>query len=399
MSATKPRRPRRLPQPTHHKPSGQVRVRLQGKDHYFGRWDDEDSHSRALEFIGCYLANGRQLPAEDSKSNDLEVDDLLATYWERRVEGYYVHPDDRPTSEPACIRSALRPLHELFGSKRVSEFTPQDLDLVRRKMLSEHLARTTINGYINRIRRVFRWGTSQGLVPVTVSQTLCTMESLAKGRSKARETTPVSPVPLNDVEAILPHVSCEVAAMVQLMVLTGMRPGEVTIMRVRDLDMSTPVWEYRPAAHKTSWRGKERFVMLGPKAQAIVRPFLRAAPNAYLFSPRAAEERRGRRRSDLRNTPLRPPQERRPQVASPNTRRGEHYSTASLRRAIQRGCSRAGISRFAPNQIRHSAATAIRRRHGIDAAQQVLGHASPDTTAIYAESTRQRVSEIMLADG
>ncbi len=35
--------------------------------------------------------------------------------------------------------------------------------------------------------------------------------------------------------------------------------------------------------------------------------------------------------------------------------------------------------------MRHSAATAIRARFGLEAAQVVLGHAKADTTEIYAE--------------
>ena len=38
------------------------------------------------------------------------------------------------------------------------------------------------------------------------------------------------------MEAIRPHVARQVWAMIQVQRLTGMRPGEVTIMRTCDLD-------------------------------------------------------------------------------------------------------------------------------------------------------------------
>ena len=41
--------------------------------------------------------------------------------------------------------------------------------------------------------------------------------------------------------------------------------------------------------------------------------------------------------------------------------------------------------RWSPNQLRHSAATEIRRRYGLEAAATVLGHAKADVTQIYAE--------------
>jgi site-specific recombinase XerC len=41
--------------------------------------------------------------------------------------------------------------------------------------------------------------------------------------------------------------------------------------------------------------------------------------------------------------------------------------------------------RWTPNQLRHSAATEIRRRFGLEAAQTVLGHSKADVTQVYAE--------------
>ena len=43
------------------------------------------------------------------------------------------------------------------------------------------------------------------------------------------------------------------------------------------------------------------------------------------------------------------------------------------------------VPRWSPNQLRHSAATEIRSRYGLEAVQTVLGHAKADVTQIYAE--------------
>ena len=40
---------------------------------------------------------------------------------------------------------------------------------------------------------------------------------------------------------------------------------------------------------------------------------------------------------------------------------------------------------WAPNQLRHTAATELRRRFGLEVARVVLGHSEVDTTEIYAE--------------
>jgi integrase len=120
----------------------------------------------------------------------------------------------------------------------------------------------------------------------------------------AREAEPVGPVPIEHVEAVLPRLPRPVAAMVRLQLLCGCRAGEVMVMRGCDLTPGDPVWEYRPARHKNSWRGKGRVILLGPKAQEIVREFLKPDLTAYLFSPAdVVEEMHARRRASRKSKP------------------------------------------------------------------------------------------------
>ena len=50
---------------------------------------------------------------------------------------------------------------------------------------------------------------------------------------------------------------------------------------------------------------------------------------------------------------------------------------------------------WAPNQLRHNAATRIRAAYGIEAARIILGHSSAVTSEIYAEIDREKAREIM----
>jgi len=54
-----------------------------------------------------------------------------------------------------------------------------------------------------------------------------------------------------------------------------------------------------------------------------------------------------------------------------------------------------GVPHWAPNQLRHSAATRVRRELGLEAAQVVLGHAAADVTQVYAESNRALAQRVM----
>jgi len=59
-------------------------------------------------------------------------------------------------------------------------------------------------------------------------------------------------------------------------------------MRLSDIDMSADLWEYRLEKHKSAYRGKDRVIPLGPQAQEVIKPFLKADRSAYLFSPAGA---------------------------------------------------------------------------------------------------------------
>ena len=55
--------------------------------------------------------------------------------------------------------------------------------------------------------------------------------------------------------------------------------------------------------------------------------------------------------------------------------------------------------RWAPNRLRHSAATEIRKAHGLEAAQVVAGHSSADVTQIYAERDLEKAAAVMAQVG
>ena len=76
-----------------------------------------------------------------------------------------------------------------------------------------------------------------------------------------------------------------VADMVRFQRRTGCRPGEVCQLRPMDMDRSSEVWQYRPASHKTEYLGRERIIFIGPKAQAVILPYLLRDAATYCFSP------------------------------------------------------------------------------------------------------------------
>lgn len=161
----------------------------------------------------------------------------------------------------------------------------KSLRALREHMISLDWSRSYINASIGKIRRAFAWGVKEELVDVSVHQALLRVRGLQKGRSAARETEPAGPVDDVVVEATLPHLPPIVADMVRVQRLLGRRPGEVCCVRPCDLDTSGAVWVYSPATHKSEHRGSERRIFVGPKAQAILRPYLEREVTSYCSPP------------------------------------------------------------------------------------------------------------------
>ncbi len=373
------------PKLRHHKATKQGYVVLNGRHIYLGRFDHPSTAERYHRVIAEWIANHRQLAVE---ADDITVTEIVSQYWSH-VGVYYVDPRGQPTSSRENIRRALKPVNALYGSARAVAFGPKSLRAVRQTWIDAGLARKTVNSYTAEVKRLFKWAASHELVPASSYQALLTLDGLRRGRSDARETDPITSVSPKDIAAVLPHVSRQLAALIQLQVLTGARSGELLHLRPLDFDMTGAVWTVRLDHHKTSYRGRERVLYFGPRAQRVLQEFLADRPlHAYLFSPREAESERYAT-AELHRRPNQLPNPRK------TTRTlGDSYSVDSYRRAIEYACTKAKIDPWSPHQLRHNAATIVRREFGLEAAQLILGHARADVTQIYAEVNHVKALEV-----
>ncbi len=377
-----PRLSRSVPRYRKHRPSGQAIVTLSGRDHYLGPHGTRVSRHAYDRLVGEWLENGRNPLGVDADT--LTVVELLSRYWQY-AKGYYLK-NGKCTGQLPKIKSAAKVLKERYGRTPAAEFGPLALKACRQKWVDEGLSRTYVNEHVARVVRIFRWAAAEQLVPASVPQALAMVPGLRRGRTDARETAPVMPVDDAVVETTLALLPDVVADMVRLQRLTAMRPAEVCLLRPCDLDRDSEVWTYRPESHKTEHHGRERVVLIGPRGQEILLRYLARDSKAYCFRPCDSESKRRAAAHAVRKTPASygngpgTNRKRRPK-RSP----GERYEVASYRRAIHRACDKAQVERWAPNRLRHTAATEIRAKHGLEAAQIVLGHAGADVTQVYAE--------------
>jgi len=381
-------------------------VQVNGRRKYLGRWGTADTNQAYARFAAEWKANGgRFAPASPDDITVVEVADRYLAH----ADAYYRGPDGVETSELRNLKCSIATLRELYGRMPARDFGPRALEAVRCVMLSsvnrrgggkhtnapEGLTRGVINARIGHLKRMFRWAASKELIPGSVFPRLQSLAGLPAGRSPARESEPVRPVPQSDIDAVRPHVPSQVWAVVQLQLLTGARAGELLIARPIDFDTTGKVWTYAPPTHKTAWRGHDREIYVGPRGQEVLRPFLSGrAVEAFLFDPHEAEAHRHAQAKTHR---------RADQAASPtktDRTMGAQYTTASYRRAIHRACDVAGVPRWGVHRLRHNAATNLRQAHGLEAAALMLGHSSPVLTdAVYAERDKQRAFELARAFG
>jgi len=297
------------------------------------------------------------------------------------AEKHYVKRGQQ-TSEVAAVRAATAPLLDLYGSLPARHFGPTKLKVVREAMIRKGWCRTAINHQCSRIRRVFRYAVELELIPAETLNRLKALSPLLHGRTEAVEAEPVEPVSAETVDATLPHLRPQVADMVRVEKLAGMRPGELCSMQWNEIDMSGPVWLYSPTSHKVEHHGLKRVIAIGPQAQAILMKYRGFGP------------------------------------VWPG--KGKPMGAASYRRAITRGCERAfnmpkellptakqlreltpeeredvktraeawrAENCWHPNQLRHSFATELRQSGAsLDDIAATLGHTRITTTQVYAQN-------------
>lgn len=380
-----------IPTCTEHKASGRAVVRLNGRDHYLGPYGTPEAAAAYERRIAEWLARGRRLAPETDVA-ETTIEEVLARYWVFAEQHYRKRGE--PTKELDNIRYALRPLRSLYGETPASHFGPLALKALRVKMIESGLSRKVINQRIGKIKRVFRWATSEQLIPPAVYQALATVDGLQRDRTEARETEPIGPVADVVVDATLPHLPPVVADMVRFERLTGARPSEVCLLRPCDVDRSEEPWLYRPESHKTEHHGRQRIIFVGPRAQAVLLPYLLRDSQAHCFSPAESQAARRAERRANRKTKVQPSQLDR-RKAKPKRTPGARYNRNSYLHAIRRASAKAGVPFWAPNQLRHSVGTELRKRYDLESARVVLGHSKADTTAIYAERDLAKAAEIM----
>ena len=451
---------RRIPKIRHHKPSKRACCDIGGRTFYLGPWPDpsqppsEEVQRAHAQLIAAWVANNYRpftpVPKKPQTPTLQDVQEQTAVLTVRsavlrfleHIRATYTDPETgKPTQQLDEYVYSLRAVVWLHGDLPAAEFGPKALKAVQQVMASgydhpEHgpqrpLSRRTINWRVGRIKRAWKWLVSEELIPGSAFHALQAVSGLRQGRSAAKEKPPITAVDLAIVERTLPHLPPHIRGIIELMACTGMRPGEACRIRLSEIDRTGAIWLYRPSKHKTLHHGHQRVIALGPKAQAILKEFIRYTcprcrettarrselpwktelcddcrrrvlsydlgrgtrpwpnpeshdPDGPIFSPAWQREEHFARLRKRRKSRVQPSQKNR-RKAAPKRLPGKWFTTNRIQVAVARACKEHGIPRWHPNQLRHTFATLVRREHGLEAAQVALGHAQANVTQVYAE--------------
>lgn len=372
---------------------GYYYAKVKGKKVYLGK-DQSVAKQKLQQIVGIVLIN--ESNSQQPKCYMKTVEEIMLLYYEENAQ-YYVNP--------APLRCIVRELAVMFPDTLAIEFTAMELESYQLSLANRRLSRKTIKDRVSMVKNIYRWAAKRKLLPVSAWQELLPVENLKRGRTKAKEPKKVLPVDRKVLGRTLKYADPMIRDMALVQLYGGMRPSEMVNIKPRNIAVQkSGVWLYTPEHHKTENKGKQRYIYLGPKAQALLLKYIERLgwdSDKYVFSPREAQRERSDHLRAARKSKVQPSQQGRRACDRNKPLRyfSDHYNKDSYSKAIKRAIQRAGVEHWTPYQLRHSAGTLARKIAGLDGAQAFLGHSDANTTEIYAELDSAKAIKIAMQIG
>jgi len=239
-----------------------------------------------------------------------------------------------------------------------------------------------------------RWLAIKELVDVGFYERLKLLPVPRAGVNGVMPKNPVRAVPVEELQRYEPFVPICLWDYMKLGWLTGARPGELSIIAGECIKpVGDGIWVYNPVQHKGLWRGDDRSIYFGPHSMQIIKLYSALAPEDAIFNFKTMSDQF----HEL--TYNRPQQERTYRRwragkggvdKSINTIQLIRFFDRARRIAKERGVD---LPIIKPNQLRHSAATRIREKYGIEGAAVALQDTEKQAL-IYAERSKPLAIQI-----
>ncbi|VTS04922.1 tyrosine-type recombinase/integrase [Tuwongella immobilis] len=375
------------PKYEHHLPTNTARVRVRDangnrRDLSLGAFGSPASQQSYQKVLATLQRCGGIWPHERGSEalQDRTVAEILLAFLE------YIQVRYADSGELAVYRGLIVLLREQIPDLAVADFGPKRLKAIRQVMVERGWCRKRVNRQTTRVKKIFKWATEEELIPGGIYEALRAVSELPPGTRGVKESKPREPAFEADLEAITPHLPPMVADLLRIQMLSAARPGEIRVMRPRDLDRTDPhCWIFRPSQHKNHWRGQERTIVLNAMAIQRLSPWMVGlTDDEYVFNPTRVRRQKEEENSRLRKSKPTPKQlaQRAKNRAKPIPNRC--YTRLAISQAVNRACKLAGIHMEAYG-LRHGAKMTLERKHGSEAARAALGQKSIETTQLYGK--------------
>jgi integrase len=200
------------------------------------------------------------------------------------------------------------------------------------------------------------------------------LDGVSKLRSKPHEPNALTPIEVNAIRAVIAHWEAgraisgpkpdgQLGAIVEVMLGTSARIGEVLAIRRRDIDLTSATPSIRIAGTIVSRKGEPTFRQDHPKTSRSRR---------VVALPSFAAEAVRKRLAALEDRSL--------DALLFQSREGTPLTTANVRRQLRAVLGAAGIKDVTPHMFRRTVATAINEQAGVALAAELLGHVDPKVT-------------------
>jgi integrase len=290
------------------------------------------------------------------------LSELLSCYLESRNNDPLRNPLDR--GDENKTKQAFRLLAECFPDADSSNTDGDALGQFQIFLVQKGYARSQCNRFVKFIKTVFFWAAIQKTPLITEERAFTLRKVRALQPSpRIKENKPRKPVPENYFDSCLPLLRPVIADMLRLQLLHAMRPGEVCGIKPCDIDFAHDGinWLYTPEAHKTAGRGLERTIVLCKASQEILKRYMKEdEPGKAIF----------------RNV------------------RGNPFTTNIFDKIIRNTIKKHKLPKFTPYQVRHTVATKMAKRYGLEPTRALLGHADASMTRRYVDGDKDAIQQI-----
>ncbi|NOZ22561.1 MAG: tyrosine-type recombinase/integrase [Planctomycetes bacterium] len=318
---------------------------------YLGRVK-KDAEREHKELIATHVfrpANASPTQAPTIRTKESSGDENLSL--RQLTQEFLEHVNaNNPTSTYKFYEGLLGKFLDEHLNLMADDVSPLLLEKYKRQMQRRYKPRT-VNAHLAAIKRMFNWAVDFELIE---EHKLRRVEKVSEGSGKKKTLSPAQKKKLRE------HAGDDMRDIIELLMLTGMRPCELGNMSWEDVDWKNKqivLYEHKTA--NTAKESKPRIIPITPAIAAILKP--RKEDKGIVF-PRPDRKR---------------------------------HNKDSLGKRFARIAKAAGLKGVTLYTLRHTFGTEVASKKDLKTVAELMGHTTTKTTEKYVHPVPSHVRDAM----